>query len=117
MSTGQLWLWGCIGGLLPIIVRIAKSAFSSEVPNFYKWWLIPSAIASAFLGGLLVNLINLNKAAALTGFSLKLTVVLVGYAAPNILANLAGAVTDKVAPAPLPQAAAPPATFRRFLRA
>jgi hypothetical protein len=128
MSTTSLWIFGCLGGLLPVIVRIAKSATSTDVPNFYKWWLIPASVASAFLGGLLVNLLDLHKAAELTGFSQKFTVILVGYAAPNILGNLAGVAAEKVAPAPAPApAAAVPAggpglapgapTFARFLRA
>ena len=135
MSTTALWFYGCLGGVLPVIVRIAKSATSPDVPNFWKWWLLPATAASAFLGGLLVNLLDLQKAAALTGFSQKFTVLLIGYAAPNILANLAGVAGQQIAPAPAPaaafdqpQAGAPPpqpaaptpspaATFVHFLRA
>lgn len=117
MSTTSLWIYGCIGGALPILVRIAKSGTAPEVPTFWHWWLLPATVVSAFLGGLLVNVMDLQKAAELTGFSQKLTVLLVGYAAPNILANLAGIAKEKVAPDPTPPPAAPAATVTRFLRA
>ena len=99
-----------------MLIRIAKSATSADLPDFYKrWWVWPATAVSAFLGGLLVNAIDLDQATQLTGFSQKLVVLLVGYGAPNIIANLAGIVGDKISNPPAPPAPGP-ASFTRYLR-
>ena len=45
-----------------------------DVPTFWHWWLLPAAVASAFLGGLVASLLDLQKATELSGGSQKLTV-------------------------------------------
>jgi hypothetical protein len=118
VSKNDVWLWGALGGLLPIIARIAKSGTSDDVPSFWHWWLLPAALACAFLGGLVASLLDLQKASELTGFSQKLTVVLIGYSAPNIIANLAGVAGNKIArPVATTTVATTTPKFVRFLRA
>ncbi|MEA2439881.1 MAG: hypothetical protein QOH76_1305 [Thermoleophilaceae bacterium] len=116
MSNTSLWVFGCLGGLLPMLIRIVKSATSPTLPDFFKqWWVIPATLVSGFLGGLTASLINLDEAAKLSGGSLKFTTLLVGYAAPSILANFGGTVAT-LGSQPTPAGPPAPATLAHFLK-
>jgi hypothetical protein len=120
MSTTSVWIFGFIGGILPFALRVAKSAQSDDLPDFLgHWWVYLATVVSGLIGGLVASLTNLDDASEVTGTSLKFAAVLVGYAAPSILANLGGIAggIGGSGGGGGGGGGAPPATLTRLLRA
>ena len=80
MTTITILLLGCVGGLLPDVLRIVKNRHNSSLPDYFKqpmfwlgWFLL------VLLGGFAAWLLTAQDAKQAVAF---------GFAAPELLSNL-----------------------------
>jgi len=108
MSTGEILLFGCIGGLLPDVLTLIQSGNREHFPKQFSkpWWWVTLALTIA-LGGFVAFLVEPES---------TVTAVATGFAAPEVLRRLVGA-TGSRAPGPdaAPQVAMAPTTARGYL--
>jgi len=72
---------GCVGGLLPDIIRIIKNRHSGELPTFFRmssFWL--GLVGLVILGGLAVWVL---------GAAHPREALIIGFTAPEVFSNLA----------------------------
>jgi hypothetical protein len=87
-----------IGGVIPVLIKLAKAAFSTDAPfNLRKWWLWVGIAAMIFLGGLAPTLFQLDGLTVPNG-SPRLVTMLFGAAAPDLFARTIGILLDRVNP-------------------
>lgn len=101
-----VFIFGCVGGLLPDVLRIAKNRYDPSLPTYLKslnFWLGVAFLV--VMGGLAAWL--LTKALTPPGTDPYLWNALIyGYSAPQLLSAAAGAAAGAGA-IPLPQPVAP----------
>jgi hypothetical protein len=72
--------FGCLGGLLPDLLRIAKNRFSSDVPMYLsRWWYWVGLAMQICVGGFVAWLLAASDVPQALAY---------GYAAPSILTTL-----------------------------
>lgn len=80
----SIFLLGCLGGLLPDALRIAKNRYEPEIPNYLRR-------ASFWLGVLLLVGIGGLAAWVLSAQSAK-DALIFGYAAPQLFSQLGAGI-------------------------
>jgi hypothetical protein len=103
----NLFLLGCLGGLLPDVLRIIKSRYDNAMPNYLRTPL--------FWAGLLLSVLLGGMAAWVFGATNANEAVAYGFTAPALLEGLAGGLQARPLVArPRNAGAPPPAEARRF---
>lgn len=77
-----LVILGCVGGVLPDVIKIIKNRYAKELPSYFKalnFWL--GALLMIALGGI---------AAWIFGATQAKEALIFGYAAPEFISKLAG---------------------------
>jgi hypothetical protein len=78
------FLIGCLGGIVPDILRIIRNKYKADIPEYLKnvnFWL--SIVCSVIVGGL---------TAWISGAGTAKDALIIGYASPSILAQLAAGI-------------------------
>ncbi len=86
----SLFLFGCLGGVFPEVLRIIRNMHSEDVLSYLAKWQF-------WLGVVLLIIVGGVTAWVMTAASDKDALVY-GYASPQILSQLAGAVAPEPPP-------------------
>jgi hypothetical protein len=78
--------FGCIGGLLPDIIRLAKNRYIRELPQYLR--------SASFYIGLLMMIVLGGLAAYLLNAGDAKQALLYGYSAPELIARLAANISE-----------------------
>jgi hypothetical protein len=110
MSTGEILLFGCIGGLLPDVLTLIQSGNREHFPKQFSipWWWITLVLTVA-VGGFVAYMVHPAS---------KVTAVTTGFAAPEVLRRLVGATGSRMPgqdAAPAPAVAMAPTSAREYL--
>ena len=79
-----LFLLGCLGGVLPDVLRILKNRYKAALPNYLhgvNFWI--GLVLLMAVGGLTSWILAAESAQA---------ALIYGYASPQVLSNLAGSL-------------------------
>ncbi len=87
MTTVSVFLFGCLGGLLPDVLRIIRTRYEMDTPAYLKslnFWI--GLVLLVLVGGLTAVLVQAQT---------PKDAVIYGYASPAILSQLASGLTPK----------------------
>jgi hypothetical protein len=83
----SFFLLGCLGGVLPDLLRIARNRYKSGLNNYLK--------SLNFWGGLVILILIGGVTAWILNASSAKDALIIGYTSPQIISQLVGSINER----------------------